>query len=132
MVACGGVAGGGGGWLVDSWKVSNKEDGGAGGSEQPDREGHRAVANPDETQTTYDVNNLPVLTVDVNGVVQKWSPGTGVVQFSRDNQLLTLAVDPAETVLMVNSLKIMNLENLFPSLPSGKIIHAFSGFFRSS
>jgi hypothetical protein len=90
------------------------------------------ITGPLPTQTTYDVNNLPVRTVDISGVVQKWSPGTGVVQFSRDNKLLTLAVDRGGGGADSQQPEEHEPGKLILSLPLGRIIHAPSGFFRSS
>lgn len=53
---------------------------------------------------TFDVNGRVVPAVDVSGIVQKWDPGTGEVEFLRNNKLLTLTVDPAQTVIFIPSL----------------------------
>ena len=60
------------------------------------------------TQTTFDVNNNLVQTVEVTGVVQKWFPDTGVIEFFKDKKMLTATVDPALAVIFVPSKKTQN------------------------
>ena len=61
-----------------------------------------AVNSPAE-KVTYDANWKEVPAVEVDGIVQKWHPDTGVVEFLRDNKPETLTVDPAWTVIFIPS-----------------------------
>ena len=65
---------------------------------------------PLPSQTTSDLAGSKVATVELTGIVQKWHPDTGLVEFLREGKLLNLTVDPAGTVIFVPSRKVKDKE----------------------
>jgi hypothetical protein len=66
-----------------------------------------AVNSPGD-KLTYEVGGNKIQLTEVTGIVQKWHPETGAVEFLRGNKLETLTVDPAQTVIFIPSLLIKN------------------------
>ena len=64
-----------------------------------------AVNSPGD-KMNYEVGGKEVQLTEVTGIVQKWYPETGEVEFMWENKLETLTVDPAQTVIFIPSLLV--------------------------
>ena len=56
-------------------------------------------------KNTTDAKGKEVKTVEISGVVEKWQPESGMIEFRRDNKLEKLTIDPTEAIVFVPSLK---------------------------
>lgn len=57
------------------------------------------------TQITIDNTGAKKQTVEIQGIVQKWNPGTGIIEFTSQGKSLNLNIDPKEATIFVPSLK---------------------------
>jgi hypothetical protein len=57
------------------------------------------------TQMVSDVDGKKVSSVQITGIVKSWDPNTGMVQYVKDNKLLELTINPAQTTVYVPSIK---------------------------
>lgn len=57
------------------------------------------------TQFTADPSGTSRQTVEVQGIVQKWNPDTGIIEFTSHGKSLNLSINPKEATIFVPSLK---------------------------
>jgi hypothetical protein len=57
------------------------------------------------TQFTTDSTGVKKQTVELQGVVQKWNPDTGIIEFTSQNKIWKFNIDPAQVTIFVPSLK---------------------------